>query len=156
MSQVGLCLSKSEGAMFASIEYLLCGLPIVSTKSVGGRDIFFTDENCIIADLHSGLIRGKIAESVQHWLDNYPDISIGREKIRETQCVYRKDTNMGKFPKIKLAEIIASNNLDIEIEALYKKTYSNQLNWTHNWEDMFWFQGCKNDLKNRSVKTNTR
>jgi glycosyltransferase involved in cell wall biosynthesis len=38
---VGLCLSAKEGAMFASLEYLLCGLPVVSTESIGGRDVFF-------------------------------------------------------------------------------------------------------------------
>jgi len=42
-AKVGLCLSAKEGAMFASIEYLLCGIPIVSTASIGGRDLFFDD-----------------------------------------------------------------------------------------------------------------
>ena len=40
-SRTGLCLSEREGAMFASIEYLLCGLPIVTTPSIGGRHVFF-------------------------------------------------------------------------------------------------------------------
>jgi hypothetical protein len=39
-SRCGLCLSAAEGAMFASMEYLLAGLPVVSTPSVGGRDAF--------------------------------------------------------------------------------------------------------------------
>ena len=39
--RVGLCLSSQEGAMFASIQYLLAGLPVVSTRSLGGRDEFF-------------------------------------------------------------------------------------------------------------------
>lgn len=43
-ARVGLCLSEEEGAMFASIEYLLCGLPVVSTPNVGGRDFFFEKE----------------------------------------------------------------------------------------------------------------
>ena len=38
---VGLCLSREEGAMFASIQYLLAGLPVVTTPSLGGRDIFY-------------------------------------------------------------------------------------------------------------------
>ncbi|MBZ8138301.1 hypothetical protein CLD22_00100 [Rubrivivax gelatinosus] len=42
-SRVGLCLSEVEGAMFASIEYLLAGLPVVSTPSHGGRDVFFDE-----------------------------------------------------------------------------------------------------------------
>jgi len=49
-ARVGLCLSKIEGAMYASIEYLLCGLPIVSTRSEGGRDLFFDEEYCAIVD----------------------------------------------------------------------------------------------------------
>jgi hypothetical protein len=40
-ARTGLCLSAKEGAMFASIEYLLCGLSIVTTPSIGGRDVFF-------------------------------------------------------------------------------------------------------------------
>jgi len=43
-ARIGLCLSSEEGAMFASIEYLLCGLPVVSTPNLGGRDFFFDKE----------------------------------------------------------------------------------------------------------------
>ena len=39
-SQVGLCLSGEEGGMYVAGEYGLCGLPIVSTPSRGGRDAF--------------------------------------------------------------------------------------------------------------------
>jgi len=48
-SKVGLCLSPVEGAMRAAIEYLLAGLPVVSTPSMGGRDHYFDDEFCLIA-----------------------------------------------------------------------------------------------------------
>lgn len=48
--RVGLCLSGMEGAMFASMEYLLCGLPIVTTRSVGGRDAFFDPEYVITVE----------------------------------------------------------------------------------------------------------
>lgn len=37
-ARVALCLSAEEGAMRAAAEYLLCGLPIVSTPNIGGRD----------------------------------------------------------------------------------------------------------------------
>jgi len=40
-ARVGLCLSAVEGAMYAATEYLLCGLPVVSTASLGGRDEWF-------------------------------------------------------------------------------------------------------------------
>lgn len=43
-ARVGLCLSACEGAMFAATEYLLCGLPVVSTVNKGGRDAWFEPE----------------------------------------------------------------------------------------------------------------
>ena len=49
-ARVGLCLSAVEGAMRASIEYMSAGLPVVSTRSLGGRDRFFDDEYCIVVD----------------------------------------------------------------------------------------------------------
>lgn len=49
-AHVGLCLSKLEGAMYASLEYLLAGLPVVSTRSKGGRDTFFHPDTTLIVD----------------------------------------------------------------------------------------------------------
>lgn len=37
-AEVGLCLSQEEGAMFVSTEYLLSGIPIVTTRNMGGRN----------------------------------------------------------------------------------------------------------------------
>lgn len=47
-SRVGLILSKVEGACYAVVEYLLCGLPVVSTFSRGGRSEFLTPNNSVI------------------------------------------------------------------------------------------------------------
>ncbi|MBB5754075.1 glycosyltransferase [Prosthecomicrobium pneumaticum] len=46
---VGLCLSPVEGVMLSSMEYMLAGLPVVSTPSTGGRDFFFDPDFCMIA-----------------------------------------------------------------------------------------------------------
>jgi len=42
-ARVGLCLSEVEGANFASIQYLLAGLPVVTTRNRGGRDEFLSE-----------------------------------------------------------------------------------------------------------------
>lgn len=42
--RVGLCLSEQEGTMWASMQYLLAGLRVVTTPSNGGRDEFFDSE----------------------------------------------------------------------------------------------------------------
>jgi len=39
-SRVGLCLSEKEGGMYVSTEYLLSGLPVVTTPNIGGRNFF--------------------------------------------------------------------------------------------------------------------
>jgi glycosyltransferase involved in cell wall biosynthesis len=49
-ARVGLALSAVEGAMYVSMEYMMCGLPIVSTPSRGGRDYFFDNETCLIVE----------------------------------------------------------------------------------------------------------
>lgn len=49
-AHVGLCLSRLEGGMYASIEYLLAGLPVVTTRSRGGRDIFFHADTTLVVD----------------------------------------------------------------------------------------------------------
>lgn len=49
-AHVGLCLSAEEGAMIAAMEYLLAGLPVVSTPSLGGRERYFDPEFSIIVE----------------------------------------------------------------------------------------------------------
>jgi hypothetical protein len=49
-SHCGLALSKIEGAMYANTEYLLCGTPVVSTPSRGGRDAWYEKHNHIICN----------------------------------------------------------------------------------------------------------
>lgn len=46
-SHVGLCLSAIEGAMYVSVEYLLSGLPVITTKNIGGRNFFLDPEYCM-------------------------------------------------------------------------------------------------------------
>jgi len=50
-SNYGLALSKKEGGMLAVTEYLLCGKPVVTTPSRGGREHWLDAENhLVVAD----------------------------------------------------------------------------------------------------------
>lgn len=49
-SRVAGIFSLVEGACFASSQYLLAGLPVISTRSQGGRDIWYNEFNCIICE----------------------------------------------------------------------------------------------------------
>lgn len=46
----GLILSAEEGACFASSEYLLCGIPVVSTRATGGRAVWYNSYNSIVCE----------------------------------------------------------------------------------------------------------
>jgi glycosyltransferase involved in cell wall biosynthesis len=71
---VGLCLSAEEGAMYSSMEYMLAGLPIVSTPSRGGRDYFFDPDFCTIVEPEPTAIRRAI--------ERLRDRALSREEIR--------------------------------------------------------------------------
>ena len=72
---VGLCLSQMEGANYASMEYLLAGLPVVSTPSIGGREVYFDPDFCTICDPDPAAVR-RAVESLR-------SRHIPREYVRE-------------------------------------------------------------------------
>lgn len=56
-AHVGLCLSAEEGAMIASMEYLMAGLPVVSTPSLGGRERYFDPDVTMIVEPNPRAVR---------------------------------------------------------------------------------------------------
>ncbi len=73
-SKSGLCLSAVEGAMYASTEYLLSGIPVVSTHNAGGRNFFLQNEFSRIVDPNPYAIRDAVQELI--------DLQIPPEYIR--------------------------------------------------------------------------
>ncbi len=59
-AMVGLCLSRIEGAMFASTEYQLAGLPVVSTRSEGGREALFNNKYCTVVEEDENKIEAEV------------------------------------------------------------------------------------------------
>lgn len=68
-SKVGLCLSKEEGPMLASLEYMLSGLPVVSTRSKGGRDEYYNKDYCLIVDDNPAAVRKGVEELIARQID---------------------------------------------------------------------------------------
>lgn len=64
-AHVGLCLSDLEGAMFVSTEYLLSGLPVVSTESLGGRDIYYQGEYARIVAADPEVIANEVYKLIE-------------------------------------------------------------------------------------------
>ncbi|MGB6535143.1 MAG: hypothetical protein WBF58_04195 [Xanthobacteraceae bacterium] len=77
-AQVGLILSEEEGACYASLEYLLCGLPVVSTFSRGGRDEYYDDYAAIVCEADSQAVR----KAVQVMLGRLEGGDVDPEEVR--------------------------------------------------------------------------
>ncbi len=94
--RVGLCLSAVEGANYASIQYLLSGLPVVSTASKGGRDLFFDDICARIVDDTPGAV----AAGVETMLQRCPPADLVRQRTLDKVRVHRQrfiDTVQGIY-----------------------------------------------------------
>jgi glycosyltransferase involved in cell wall biosynthesis len=63
-SSIGGMFSATEGACYASTEYLMCGLPVVSTASTGGRDIWYTPHNSIIVEANETAVAAGVQEAL--------------------------------------------------------------------------------------------
>lgn len=63
-AHVGLCLSAREGAMYACAEYLLSGLPVVSTHNVGGRNMFLDSNNSLFCNDDPKAVASAVAEII--------------------------------------------------------------------------------------------
>lgn len=110
-SSVGLALSAAEGAMFSAVEYLLCGLPLVTTPNRGGRNRYlepsysrFTDPDPV-----------SVLKSVQHFLENPPDPWEIRNTVLEKMTADRRN-----FVTL-LSEScgIPFTNIDDEVERIW-------------------------------------
>ena len=95
----GLCLSQVEGAMFVSIEYLLCGIPVVNTANLGGRDVLFSDFSVkTVPDTPEA-----VAEAVQGFVEHAPDPEKIRaaalEKMKPHRETFRRLLNEAMAPE---------------------------------------------------------
>lgn len=70
-SRVGLILSEVEGGCFASSEYLLAGIPVVSTPSRGGRAFWYDDYNSIVCEPTEEAVRDAVLTLLNEPRDPY-------------------------------------------------------------------------------------
>jgi glycosyltransferase involved in cell wall biosynthesis len=68
-AKVGLALSACEGAMLASVEYMLCGLPQVSTPCRGGRELFFDAQYVAVVEATPEAVAAGVSEMIARKID---------------------------------------------------------------------------------------
>jgi len=116
-SRAGLCLSHTEGAMVASIEYLLAGLPVVSTPSYGGRDVFFDDEYVVTVEASAEAVRDGVNQVIGKNIDPY--------KIR-TATLRKVEEHRQRFVDL-IVNITEREGLEADRHRIYEMICQNQM-----------------------------
>lgn len=131
-SYCGLILSEIEGSCFASSEYLLCGVPVVSTPSKGGRDVWYNEYNSIVCEPTSEAVASAVEEFVKHPRD--PE-KIRQQHIEQAQG-YRK-----KFISMLADTFNRFGVTDVDPESYFQANFFHKLRKSYkpDFKDIF---GC--------------
>lgn len=110
-----------EGANYSSSEYLLCGLPVVSTKSQGGREYWFDEKNSIICDPNAQSVK----DSVDLIIEKLNNGEMNRAEIRQTQI--QKMNEMRKNFITKTQEIFNDKKVDVNASKYFDDNYFHKM-----------------------------
>ena len=116
-SRVGLCLSETEGAMYASVEYLLAGLPVVSTFNRGGRDQFMHPDFWLSVPPDPAAIAQACRELIKRRLDP--------NEIR-ARTIAHQQREIARF-QVFVNGLIAEAGVDADIRPHWPKIYRDKL-----------------------------
>lgn len=85
-AKVGLALSEAEGAMYAAGEYGLCGLPVVTTRNLGGRNYSLDPKYTFEVDSDN-----PVREDVRRLIDKAINMNFPPREVRAaTIAVFEK------------------------------------------------------------------
>jgi hypothetical protein len=107
-ARCGIILSPSEGSCYASLEYLLHGLPVISTQSTGGRANYYDNINSITCDASREGVEAALTEINRRWKNG----EIDPYKIRK-QAVKQQQYYLNMYKNI-LADIFKMQSVDID------------------------------------------
>ena len=117
----GGIFSEKEGACYSSSEYLLCGLPVISTLSRGGRDTWYTQTNSIICQDNADDVK-KCVELCIKLCNNG---TFNRNKIRNDHIQLSNEmrNNFIQYTKI----IFIENGIDMNADDYFNKMYFHKM-----------------------------
>lgn len=113
--------SDSEGACYSSSEYLLSGLPVISTHSKGGRDTWYTPDNSIIVDPNEDAV----ANAVKTCIQKINNGEFNRQNIRNKHI--EKSHEMRNNIIQCTQYIFDLHNIDIDASEYWEKNFFHKL-----------------------------
>jgi len=121
MSYCGGIFSESEGACYSSSEYLLSGLPVISTYSKGGRDTWYDADNSIIVEPN----QDDVLNAVNICIQKINNGEFSKQKIRNKHI---EMSNIMRNNIINYTKYIFDlHNIDIDAYEDWNKKFVNKL-----------------------------
>lgn len=117
-SRVGLCLSKEEGPMLASLEYMLSGIPVVSTKSTGGRTEYYDADYTLIVDDNPTAIKKGVENLIARQVD--------AEYIRKNTLL-KLNRDRENYVQVIIEQHKKHTNEQLSGDAIMKALFTNPL-----------------------------
>jgi len=129
-SYCGGIFSESEGACYSSSEYLLAGIPVISTKSTGGRDIWYNKDNSIIVEP----TEEAVMNAVELCKFNLKNGVFNREKIRNEHI--ELSNFMRNFFIDFVQKIFDKHQINLNSKEYWESHYYNKLRKTFKLNDV--------------------
>lgn len=117
-SYCGLALSAEEGACYSSSEYLLSGVPVVSTKSKGGRDLWYDNYNSIICESDTA---EDVLDAVNYFKNNQRD----PHRIRDAHIDKAKKQKQKFIDQLSI--VFKRYQIDIDAKSYFKMNYIDKM-----------------------------
>jgi glycosyltransferase involved in cell wall biosynthesis len=114
---VGLALSAVEGAMYASTEYLLCGIPVVTTTSKGGRDVYFSSDNSLTVEDRPEAVAAAVRDLKASQKDPYVIRERTLERMKRDRAAFIAHVNA----------IIRSKGMDYDITETWNNWFVHKM-----------------------------
>ncbi len=112
--------------MYASTQYLLCGLPVVSTRSEGGRDVFFDPAYVRIVDDDPEAVRAAVHELIA--------LRISPEEIRDRTLARIREHRERLFELIE--GCYAESGVSRDVRAEWDRVFFNKMKAYHDLRDV--------------------
>jgi glycosyltransferase involved in cell wall biosynthesis len=87
-ARAGLILSSVEGGNYANVEYMLCGLPVISTKCIGGRHVFFDKRYTRIVAPDARAVAQAVQELIAAGIEPESVRQSALEKVRHHRKIF--------------------------------------------------------------------
>jgi glycosyltransferase involved in cell wall biosynthesis len=123
-SFVGGIFSEKEGACYASSEYLLCGLPVVSTYCTGGREFWYNEKNSLIVNPDEYDIKYAVYELINKLKNKL----INPSEIRNNHIEMANIQRINLFNKIQNKCSFMFDHDRNDSVSVYRKIMNNKVN----------------------------